>query len=253
MPQIALVTGATGGLGRAFAAGLADRGFNLILTARREAELKQLAKDLCERYGSRVIVMPADLGNPTDRVRLLEELAGYRVDLLLNNAGFGDLAEVVDADPTRLSQMIEVNCQALVELTAAVLPEMNERGRGTIINVASTAAFQPIPSLAVYAATKSFVTSFTQALAAECRPHGIRVLAICPGPTETGFFEAAGDSDAMSMRRTPEQVVATTFKALDRSTKSVVIDGLVNRSIAWTASLMPKQIVLPLARKFLQT
>lgn len=250
---LALVTGATSGIGEQFAVEYARRGHDLILVARREAELQTLADKLAKTHGSRVTVRPCDLGDATARAAFLDELAeqGTRVDVLVNNAGYGDVGEFATADPAKTSGMIELNCQAVVELTQALLPGMLRRERGTIINVASTAAFQPLPTMAVYAATKAFVKSFTEALATELRPTAVRAIAICPGPTDTAFFAVAGADDVMTQRRTPAQVVETTMAGLDRG-KTVVVDGAANAVGATLGKVMPRRVTDVVAARVLR-
>ena len=159
--------------------------------------------------------------------------------MLVNNAGFGTHGDVADADAQRLEDAIELNCRTMVGTTARYLPQMRARGAGTVINVASTAAFQPLPKMAVYGATKAFVLSFTEAVWAEERKHGVRVLAVCPGMTDTAFFELAGDaavrgaarSAALGLTRTPQQVVDATMRALS-GRKPSFVDGVANAFVA---------------------
>lgn len=243
-----LVTGATGGIGRAFARHLAAQGSDVVITGRREAELGTLTEEL-ETNGVRVLPLVCDLSVADQRQLLLQELQGLRIGVstLVNNAGFGMLGPVAEADPERTAQMLQVNVVALTELTQMLLGPMIERGRGAIINVASTASFQPVPQMAAYAASKAYVRSFTEALWHELRGTGVRALSISPGPTESGFFEVAGDDSVMSAsRRTPEDVVRTAFAAL-RANRPSVVDGLVNAAAAQTASRLPARLVLGLA------
>lgn len=246
----ALVTGASGGLGKAYCEHLASQGHDLVLVSRREAELHQIADDLTRRYGIEAVVLPTDLGSLQGREQLAVELEqrGLQVDMLVNNAGFGTLGSFVEADPARMTSEIELNCTALTHLTRLLLPGMVQRHDGRVINVASTAAFQPIPDMAVYAATKAYVLSLTKALWEEVKGTGVRVTAICPGPTDTAFFDVAGNDGVMTNRRTPEQVVKTSFAALDRRLPFVV-DGLFNRVQARVASLSPTAIAAPIARR----
>lgn len=253
MTDTTLITGATGGLGQAFARREASLGHRLALTGRRTDVLDQLAGEIRRRYGVEVDTFALDLADHDARQHLIDRLAERELTVrtLINNAGFASIADTRDTDADRLLGQVEVNCAALTHLTRAVLPAMLDAHRGTIINIASTAAFQPIPGMAVYAATKSFVLSLSQALWDEVRRDGVRVLAVCPGPTETGFFEAAGASTAMSSRRTPDDVVASAYRALDQG-RPVVIDGRLNAATARLARLTPLRVVLPLAKAVLR-
>lgn len=249
----ALVTGASGGLGQAFCNHLASRGHDLVLVSRRTDELERIAADARARYGVEAVVLPADLSEETARTELFAELERRQiaVEVLVNNAGFGTIGELATTDVDRLNDEIGLNCGAVAHLSRLFLPGMLAQGQGSIINVASTAAFQPIPTMAVYAATKAFVLSFSQALWQETRNTPVRVTAVCPGPTETPFFHAAGDDQVLGKRRTPDQVVASTFKALDRRLPSVT-DGLYNAVQGHFAKIMPAMISVPIARRAVQ-
>lgn len=242
----AVVTGASGGLGRAYARYLASCGLSVVLTGRREAELRSLASELRQLWAATTLVRRCDLADPCDRAALLGELNDLEVDTLVNNAGFGMIGAVAESDAKRLSDMVMLNCVALTDLTRAVLPGMVRRGRGSIVNVASTAAFQPIPTMAAYAASKAYVLRFTEGLWAEVAGTGVRTVAICPGPTDTAFFEAAGNDAVMSKRRTPEQVVQTTFSAL-RANRPAVIDGPANTLLAVASRFVPTRMALRIA------
>lgn len=242
---VALVTGASSGLGLAFAERLAAERHDLILVARRADKLDALATRLRAQHDVSVDVEPLDLVDRAARAGLVQRLASgeLRVDMLVNNAGFGMIGPTASADPDSLTSMLELNCVALTELTRAVLPQLRQRGAGNIVNVASTAAFQPLPRMAAYAATKSYVLSFTQAVHAEVADSGVRVIALCPGPTETSFFQVAGDASALSgQRRTPEQCVDTCLTALSRG-KAVVVDGTLNAIQARVVKLAPDRLV----------
>ncbi|HIW30698.1 MAG TPA: SDR family oxidoreductase [Candidatus Luteococcus avicola] len=245
----ALITGASGGLGEAYARHLAAQGHDLVLVARSQDKLQALAGELSAAHSVQVRVHCEDLGVDGAGRALAAELQsqGVEVDVLVNNAGFGTMGEFSQLDPDRVHSEITLNCVTLTDLCSTFVPAMVRRGEGTIINVASTAAFQPIPTMAVYAATKSYVLSFSQALWAEVKAQGVKVVAICPGPTETSFFSNAGDDSAMTRRRTPEQVVASTFRALEQGRPSVV-DGRLNAVQATVAKLSPTRISLPIAK-----
>jgi hypothetical protein len=247
----ALVTGASTGIGAAFARRLARDGLDLVVVARSEAKLDELAAAIRAETGRRVTVLARDLGAPgaaADLVRDVDEL-GIRVDLVLNNAGFGLHSSVADSDPARLAAMVQLNCGVLTELTQRLLPGMLDRRHGTIVNVASTASFQPIPTMAVYAASKAYVLSFTEALWHEVRGTGVRVLALCPGPTDTPFFEVAGEDFSGAGKRTTDQLIETARRALARGVPSVV-DGVPNALLARTARFVPKRSALWGAQKY---
>jgi uncharacterized protein len=226
-----LVTGASSGIGAAFARRFAQQGANLILVARSVDRLEALAAELRSTHSVAVTVVPADLGAPGAAQHIYNTVTarGLNVDVLVNNAGFGSHGRFEELDAEREHQQIQVNVTALVDLTHAFVPAMLQRGNGTVINIASTVAFQPVPFMAVYGASKAFVTSFSAALAEEYRGRGLKVLAVCPGATDTNFFDAVGnDNVAMGQKRTPDQVVTTALQALERG-QSVVIDGAGNR------------------------
>lgn len=237
----ALVTGASSGIGEAFARELAARGMGLILVARSADRLAQIAGELSDRHSVPTAALPADLGaeGAAERIRQEVERRGLRVDLLVNNAGFATHGRFDEIDPAREREEITVNVTALVDMSHAFVPAMLARGGGAVINVASTVAYQPTPYMAVYGATKAFVTSFSAALAEEYRGRGLRVLALCPGATATNFFAVAGnDTMAFGRMRSPAQVVATGLRALERG-QSVVIDGPLNTLASVIARRLP--------------
>ncbi|MGW7823614.1 SDR family NAD(P)-dependent oxidoreductase [Streptomyces puniciscabiei] len=248
--QRALVTGASSGIGRAFATQIAAGGGDLVLVARRQAALEDVAAELRTRFGVAVDVIAADLslhGAAGGLVSALDQ-RGLGVDILVNNAGLGVHGDIAEAELTSVSRQIGVNVTALTELTTLLLPGMVARQRGTIVNVASTAAFQPVPHMAVYAATKAYVLSFTRALWSETRDTGVRVLAVCPGATDTAFFDIAGEDASVGSRRSPEQVVDTTLRAL-RSNRPEVVDGIANTLLARVASRIPTRLAITLAER----
>ncbi|MDO5093003.1 MAG: SDR family oxidoreductase [Propionibacteriaceae bacterium] len=242
----AVVTGASSGLGAAYARELARQGANLILVARSTGKLSGLADELRTRHRVDVEVWPCDLTNRGGRAVLVADLASRKIHTLINSAGFGTLGDFVDLEAERILSEVELNVVALTELTRTVLPGMKARGRGAIVNLASTASFQPIPGFATYAATKAYVLRLSVALWAELRETDVRVLAVCPGPTDTGFFSAAGNDDVMAERRTVDQVVATTFKALRRR-KPYVVDGVRNTVLAEATRLAPTRFASALS------
>lgn len=238
----ALVTGASAGIGEEFARQLAARGTDLVLVARREERLRALAEGLA-LSGREVEVLAADLADPEERARVEARLAADEspIDLLVNNAGFGIYGEFDQLDLERQAAMIELNVTALTRLTHAVLPQLRRAGGGGVINVASTAAFQPDPYGAVYGATKAFVLSFTQAIHEELAGAGIRAMALCPGFTTTEFQDVAD----VNQRAMPSPAVMTAEpvvrKALDAFTRdrAVFLPGAVNKLLAGSSSVSP--------------
>lgn len=243
----ALVTGASGGIGEAFAHHLAAHGTNVALVARRVDKLEGVAVR-ARQAGAEALVLPCDVSDPTARDALLAELEAQQVviETLVNNAGFGMFGPVAEADVERMQELIEVNCTALTHLTVALLPGMVERRRGVVINVASTASFQPLPGMAAYAASKAYVRSFSEALWAETKGTGVRVIALCPGPTSTDFFENAGDGAALRWRRSPEQVVESCFRGLAAG-RPTVVDGPLNLVQSWAPRLVPTKLLVAAA------
>ncbi|MGN6270612.1 MAG: SDR family NAD(P)-dependent oxidoreductase [Sphingomonas sp.] len=242
----ALITGASAGLGTHFALALAKDKCDLILVARREDRLEQLAALVRERYGVAAHVIAADLAKKNAVARLAGTVAaqGLAVDLLVNNAGFGARGAFAEIDRAVQVRMIDVNCRALTELCHAFLPAMLERRSGAILNVASTAAFQPGPWMAVYYASKAFVLSFSEALHEEVKDRGVRVSALCPGPTRTEFADVAGNADSDLFRRfagPPEKVVADGLKAL-RANRAVMVSGAANKVMAGSIRFAPRSL-----------
>ncbi|WP_372346000.1 SDR family NAD(P)-dependent oxidoreductase [Streptomyces sp. KL116D] len=237
----ALVTGASSGLGAEFAAQLAARGHDLILVARSGVELTALAENLAAAHGIRAHVLVQDLAEPDAARRITDELTarGLSVDLLVNNAGFGTCGRFEEIAADRDHDQLMVNVVALVDLTHALLPGMLDRGTGAVLNVASTAGFQPAPYFAVYGAAKAFVLNFGLALREEYRERGIRVLTLCPGPVDTPFFDAIGTRKAAvnGSMTTPEPVVRAALRALDRD-RGYVTPGFGN---ALAAHLLPRR------------
>jgi short-subunit dehydrogenase len=252
----ALVTGASSGIGKAFAEDLAERGAKLIITARSESGLQAVASDLRARFRSEVVVIPLDLGQPGASARLMEAVhsQGLTVDLLVNNAGFGKWGAFLDIEPPSNAEMIQLNVTALVELTRICLPGMIARRKGGVINVASTAAFVPLPYAAVYSAAKTFVLYFSEALWGETRDSGVHVLALCPGGTASNFAAVASDLPGAGTGRpgldTAEFVASEGLKAFLRR-KTVVITGKGNQRLLWLPRLMSrKQIVVAMGERW---
>lgn len=238
----ALATGASAGIGETFARKLAERGMHLALSARREHRLRDLADELRERHGVETAVLPADLAEPGAAPRLWRAASeGRAIHLLVNNAGFGARGRFDEIPLERQLEMLRLNCAAPMELAWLALRDMRPRGEGAILNVASIAAYQPVPHLAVYAAGKAFLLSLSEALWAESRDAGVRVLALSPGRTPTEFQAVAGTGTAEGAfgYRTPEQVVDAALRALERGAASVV-PGLENRLAAALVRLIPR-------------
>jgi short-subunit dehydrogenase len=244
----ALVTGASSGIGEEFARQLAARGHDLTLVARRVDRLNALAKTLRHDHAVKVSVHPADLetGEGRDPVALMLRTKGPW--LLVNNAGFGTRGRFADLDPARELAEVQVNVVALHQLTAAVIEANLEAGAGAVVNVASTAAYQAIPHMATYAATKAFVLHFTEALAQELHGTGVRALALCPGPTRTEFDEVAGVQVLMStaMPMSSAAVVRSALRALDRG-HAICVPGPHNLILAQAPRLLPRSAVRRIA------
>jgi short-subunit dehydrogenase len=241
-----MVTGASGGIGEEFARQLAAKGADLVLVARSADALERLAKELHERHGVACEVLPADL-TTDDGVDAVAARVGD-VDLLVNNAGYGIAERVADVEPAQIDGMIRLNVLALTRLTRAALPGMLERKHGAIVNVSSVAGFSPSQGFAVYNATKSFVTMFTEALSLEVRGTGVRVQALCPGLTRTGFQAVAGE-EALGTANTPgflwqepPAVVRASLAGLDRGSV-IVTPGAHNKAFVALASVTPHGVL----------
>jgi short-subunit dehydrogenase len=250
----ALVTGASSGIGAAIARELASRGHAVTLVARREERLRSLAAELHAEHGVEAGVIAADLADPEARDRVELELArgGRYAEVLVNNAGFGSRGDFVSNDTGRMTGMVRLNVEAVVELTSRFLPGMVQRGRGAVINVASTSAFQPLPGSAVYAAGKAFVLSFSEAIHTELRGSGVTVTAVCPGPVKTEFIDAAGMSgveSAPDVFWTSVEDVARQAVAGAAADKRVVVPGALNRAGAVVGQHSPRGLALPVIQR----
>lgn len=255
--RTALVTGASSGIGADLARELARRGHGLVLVARRRERLEELRDELSE-CDVRIEVLPADLSERAERARIADEVAttGLAVDILVNNAGLSTIGaswrNPVDAE----LNMIEVDVAAVADLCTRFVPAMVDRGRGAVLNVASTAAFQPLPGQAGYAACKSFVLSYTRALNGELRGTGVNATALCPGPVRTEFGDAAGFRPGEAEHTLPSfmwEPAADVAKAgvdgLDHG-QPVVIPGTLNRLTAAVATVTPKALLVPVMSRF---
>jgi short-subunit dehydrogenase len=247
----ALITGASKGLGKAFAQELAARGMDLVLVARSGDALHALAESLETRYGVQCVPLSADLANPDAATRISDELErrGIQVDLLVNNAGLGLTGSFLSHDLAKEQSAIQVNVQALVALSHRFGSGMAKRGRGGIINLASNASFQPLPYMAAYAATKAFVLFFSEALQFELAGSGVHVMAACPGPTATSFFDGVSTNVSSQDMDSSGSVVQKTLKAFDRK-KSVAYPGRTSVRVAtWVSRWLPRALVVWLAAR----
>lgn len=249
----ALVTGASSGLGAEFARQLAQRGANLVLVARRREKLEATAEGLRSEHGVAVTVYGHDLARPGAGIELARQLDddGVRVDSLINNAGIGTHGDFATQDPAALADQVQLNVAAVVDLTRALLPQMLHSGRGALVNIASTSAYQPTPSMAVYGAGKAFVLSFTEALAFENRRNSLRILAVSPGPMRTPFFDVLGTTrPGVGRWQTPEAVAAQALRILDRrSAPPSIISGALNAVPIVAGRFAPRRVVLTVTGK----
>lgn len=243
----ALVTGASAGIGRELARLLARDGYHLVLAARDELRLQELAAELRSRWGAASIVIPCDLGAPDGASTLMTRVAaaGLDVDVLVNNAGVGAAGAFSEVPLPRQLALLQLNVVSLTELAHRCLPAMLARRRGRILNVASTAAFQPGPFLATYYASKAYVLSLSEALAEETRGSGVTVTALCPGPTRTEFFARASMRESTLARRAvmDAATVAAAGYAGMRRGERVVVPGLANRALGAVVRLSPRGLV----------
>src|SRR5713226_1903384 len=244
-----LITGASSGIGEVFARKLAARGRNVLLVARSEDKLITLCNELGRSNSIRAQYVALDLSKQESPARLFEEAEkrGLTIDLLINNAGFGSMGEFSKLDLARELNMIDLNIKSLVDLTHRFLAPMIERKQVAIKNAATTAAFQPVPFMATYAATKAFVLSFSEALWEENRSHGVHVMALCPGVTETNFFDAAKmQRPPARVAQTPDAVVETALRGLARG-KGSIISGWTNFIMVEAERLTPRALVVRIA------
>ena len=239
VPGTALVTGASSGIGAQFARQLAARGHDLVLVARRAERLEALAAEL----PTDARVLPCDLATDADELAGRVGELGVEVELLVNNAGFGTFGRFWEIAPGRDAEMVRVNCEAVVTLSRAFVPAMVARGRGGVINVASVSGFQPLPYTTVYAATKAFVRSFSDALHAELAGTGVNVLAVNPGPVRTDWHDVAGDTRGVPAWIGAEQAVREALAAYERGARSIV-PGRLPRLLYNASRLGPRPLQL---------
>jgi short-subunit dehydrogenase len=247
MSKTALITGASSGIGADFARALAKDGYDVILVARRADRLQALADELKATREMRAEVIPADLVAPGAAAQVSKAVAdlGLHVDLLVNNAGLGNHGPFIESAVEVDQKMIDLNISALTSLTHAFVPGMVERGQGGVINVASTASFQPIPFMAVYAATKAYVLFFSEALAEEVGPKGVKVVCLCPGPTQTEFVEVAEFKTDVINRVPMMSSAAVVREGLDalKAGRTVQVAGLMNAMQAMAPRFAPRSVV----------
>ena len=247
--KTALITGASSGIGAAFADTLARAGTDLILVARSEDKLRRLAGDLTRETGRNIQVIAADLSKPDCGAKLKKQVDALdmAVDLLVNNAGFGTVGRFETQDAGREAEEVRLNCSAVVDLAHAFLPAMLEARHGAIVNIASSAAFQPMPFMSVYAATKAFVYSFSDGLREEVRGRGVKVLAVCPGPVDTAFFDATGSHHLRA--KVPKGTMVSAQFVVDRALDGlaagsrVVVPGGIMKLSAAAGSVLPRGLM----------
>ncbi|MRH92358.1 SDR family NAD(P)-dependent oxidoreductase [Nocardia sp. SYP-A9097] len=247
--RCALVTGASAGIGKAYAEGLAARGANVVLVARRRDRLEELAQRLRAEFGIHAVAVAADLAHPdaATQVKAETDALGLEIDILVNNAGFGTYGPLHQVSPAANHAQVMVNVGALVAMTHQYLPGMIAADRGTVMNVSSIAALQPIPYMSVYGASKAFILSFTEALWLETRKSKVQVLGVCPGATDTEFFDVIGNGEETLFggKVSPSRVVDESIAALDRRPPSVIIGRRNNLT-----ALIPRFVTRAAAIKF---
>ena len=254
--KTALVTGASSGIGETFARELAKSKTNLILVARSQDKLEQLAGELTSKHQIKTEVIVQDLTEPGAGKVIFDRVQekGLTLDLLINNAGFGDYGAFSDRDLSKQMAMVKLNITVLLELTGLFLPEMQELGSGGIINISSIAGFQPLPYMSVYAATKAFVLNFSEALWAENKDLGVHILAVCPGPTESEFFKRADFPDTFAngngnSMASSEEVVKQALKAMDKKQSTLVTGGIGNQLLVNVPRFVPRDFLVSAVEK----
>ncbi|HXF43587.1 MAG TPA: SDR family oxidoreductase [Pyrinomonadaceae bacterium] len=250
--EVTLITGASSGIGEAFARRLAAEGHNLLLVARSEQLLKSLSALLEEKFGISCFYLPIDLtkSDSIEKIRDFTSSKRLQITWLINNAGFGSLGYFHNLELERELEMIKLNIEALLALTHLFLPSMLDNKKGVILNVSSAAGFQPVPFMATYAATKAFVNSFTAAIAEEYRKSGVRIFALCPGSTKTNFFSNSGINRPVTYKgqQTAEQVVEFALKCINKR-QYLAVSGLSNRLVAFAVRFLPTRLVTKVVAK----
>lgn len=249
----ALITGASSGIGAEFAVQLAGRGMHLILVSRRKEKMTQLATDLNTRHGTRCHIVAIDLAEPESGRRLFDEVKrlGVQIELLVNNAGVGLIGQIETTTPDEVRRMLNLNLMTLTDLTYRVLPGMLEQGHGAIINMSSQAAFQPVAFMAAYAASKSYILHFSEAIWSEARSRGVTVMALCPGVTRTEFFDLAGVPGWLDKHSsyTPAKVVKTGLRALEKR-RQYVVPGWKNYLVTLLVRLTTRRTAVNESKRF---
>lgn len=249
----ALITGASSGIGAEFASQLAGRGMHLILAARRTEHMSQLAVDLNTRHGTNCHIVTIDLADEEAARRLFDEIdrLGVQIELLVNNAGVALIGDIETTSPDAVRRMLNLNILTLAELTYRVLPGMLKRGHGAIINLSSQAAFQPVAFMSAYAASKSFVLHFSEALWAEARSRGVTILALCPGVTRTDFFDNAGVPGWLEKHASisPAKVVKTGLRAMEKR-RQFVVPGWKNYLMTILVRLATRRTAVNESKRF---
>lgn len=252
----ALVTGASSGIGAEFAARLAGRGMHLILAARRTDKMNALAQDLLTKHGTNCHIVSIDLAIPDAGRMLMDEIdkLGVDVELLVNNAGVGQIGEIESTTPDEIQRLLTLNILTLTDLTYRVLPGMLERGHGAILNLASVAAFQPVAFMGAYSASKSYVLHFSEAIWAEARSRGVTVMAVCPGVTKTEFFETAGAPGWLDKHtsQTTFKVVKTALAALDKR-RQYIIPGWKNYLLSLWVRFTTRRTALNESKRYFRS
>ena len=249
-----VITGASSGIGADLARQLAERGYNVTLVARRRERLEELAGELREAHDIHVDVETCDLGDPGARKRLASKLSSGEREVvgLCNNAGFGNLGNFLDNELDQELDVVRLNVEAVLHLTGALLPRMVEQGAGAVLNVASTAAFQPLPGFATYAASKAFVHSFSEAVHSELSGTGVSVTSLCPGFTRTEFEQAAGAEDAAAKLpgftwMESDDVARQGIEGM-LAGKRTVVPGMLNKAVSTSGRFVPRTVLLPLVK-----
>ncbi len=253
MKNVALITGASSGIGLELAKIHASKGGDLVLVARREDEMNKLKSELEAKYSIQVKVFKSDLSQPGAAKVLAERLseANIQIDVLMNNAGFGGHGLFHERNIEQDMEMIRLNAMALTELTHFIIPQMIQRGKGRILNTASSAAFMPGPLQAVYFATKAYVVSFSQAIHHELKPFGISVTALCPGPVKTGFEKTAGleGVDLFKMALSPAHTAKKGYRGMEKARMIVFDQKLLTFSVNWIIPFVPRKMLLKMIEK----
>ena len=250
--QTTLITGASGGIGLELATVCAEHGMELVLVARNREGMEIIARNLKEKYNVNAFIIDQDLSKTGGAAKVADIIheKGIEIDVLINNAGFGQSGAFSNSDLKRTQEMMQVNMVTLTQLTRLLLPAMVRRGKGRILNVASTAAFLPGPFMAVYYATKAYVLSFSEALADELRKTGVTVTALCPGPTQTRFSAEAKMQDSRLFNRTlsAREVAEAGYSGMMKG-KPVVVVGARNKAVAWAPRFVPRRVAMKAVRK----